>query len=321
MTVQQLSLNNGLSIPSLGLGTWKSKKNEVGQAVYTAIELGYRHIDCAAIYKNEQEVGDALQKAFTKGIVQRDELWITSKLWNNAHLPQHVRPAVEKSLKDLGLDYLDLYLIHWPVSFRQDVEHPKNAEQFLSPDEERLVSTWKAMEKLVQKGLIRTIGVSNFKQTRLEHIAQSATIPPAVNQVECHPCLQQRKLLEYCNKNGVILTAYAPLGSGDRPQAPEKVDPQKEILNHPLVIQLAEEAGVSKGQLLIAWGLARGTCVIPKTIRAERLAENFKAAEVTLSKEIRQQLDTLDEGRRLISGSFFCGPNSPYTLDWLWKEA
>lgn len=319
MTVNMLSLNNNLFIPALGLGTWKSSRNDVGKAVFAAIEAGYRHIDCATIYKNEQEVGTALRKAFNAGLVQRQDLWITSKLWNNAHLPQHVRPAVEKSLKDLGLEYLDLFLIHWPVSFRQDVEHPKQPDQYLPPDEERLLTTWQAMEKLVQKGLIRTIGVSNFKRSRLQHLVNAATIPPAVNQVERHPCLQQNQLLEYCQKEGIVLTAYAPLGSGDRPQAAQDTG-KHEILAHPVVATLAEEAGISKAQLLLAWGLAKGTCLIPKTTRPERLAENLAAAELSLPDETLQQLDNLDEGRRLISGSFFCGSNSPYTLDWLWAE-
>ncbi len=319
MTRKQVTLNNGLDIPMLGLGTWKSKRDEVGQAVMTALELGYRHIDCATIYKNEQEVGVALQRAFTGRLLQRDQLWITSKLWNNAHLPQHVRPAVEKSLRDLGLDYLDLFLIHWPVSFRQDVEHPKNEEDYLLPDEERILLTWEAMEKLVKKGLVRSIGVSNFKRSRLSFLVNNATITPAVNQVECHPCLQQRSLLNYCKKEGIVLTAYAPLGSGDRPQSGKKAG-SREILDFPLVANLAEEAGISKAQLLLAWGLGRGTCVIPKSVHAHRLKENFEALEIELSASITKQLDNLDENLRLISGAFFCGPQSPYSLDWLWKE-
>ncbi len=166
MTLPQLPLNNGLAIPAIGLGTWKADRDDVARAVFTAITVGYRHIDCAAIYNNEREVGEALQRALQQRLVQRQQLWITSKLWNNAHLPQHVQPAAERSIKELGLDYLDLFLIHWPVSFRQDIVFPKKPDQYLPPDENRLLDTWRAMEKLVRKGLVRAIGVSNFTKSR-----------------------------------------------------------------------------------------------------------------------------------------------------------
>ncbi len=320
MTLPQLTLNNNLTIPAIGLGTWKASKDEVAQAVFTAITLGYRHIDCAAIYNNEREVGAALQQALRQKIVQRQELWITSKLWNNAHLPQHVQPAAEKSIKELGLDYLDLFLIHWPVSFRQDIVFPKKPEQYLPPDDNRLFDTWQAMEKLVKKGLVRSIGVSNFKKSRLQILMDNAAIPPAVNQVECHPCLQQRQLLTYCKKEGVILTAYAPLGSGDRPQKTRAEEEGPEILELPIIAELAAQTGISRAQLLLAWGLARGTCVIPKSTKKSRLKENLAAAEISLAPEVCQQLDCLNKERRLISGSFFCTEQSPYTLDWIWQD-
>ncbi len=320
MTLPQLPLNNGLAIPAIGLGTWKADRDDVARAVFTAITVGYRHIDCAAIYNNEREVGEALQRALQQRLVQRQQLWITSKLWNNAHLPQHVQPAAERSIKELGLDYLDLFLIHWPVSFRQDIVFPKKPDQYLPPDENRLLDTWRAMEKLVRKGLVRAIGVSNFTKSRLQMLMENAVIPPAVNQVECHPCLQQRHLLQYCKKEGIVLTAYSPLGSGDRPQKTRVKEGEPEILELPVITELAAQTGISPAQLLLAWGLARGTCVIPKSTKKERLKENLAAADISLAPEICRQLDTLDNGRRLISGTFFCEKGSPYTLDWIWQE-
>ncbi len=320
MTLPQLPLNNGLTIPAIGLGTWKMAKDEAACSVFTAITVGYRHIDCAAIYNNEREVGEALHKALTQKIVRRDELWITSKLWNNAHLPQHVQPAAERSIRELGLDYLDLFLIHWPVSFRQDIVFPKKPEQYLPPDDSRLLATWQAMEKLVKKGLVRAIGVSNFKKSRLQMLADNATIPPAVNQVECHPCLPQRQLLEYCKKEGIVLTAYAPLGSGDRPQKTRTEGEEAEILELPIVTELAAEAGISRAQLLLAWGLARETCIIPKSTQKSRIKENLAATEISIAPEIIQRLNSVDKRRRLISGAFFCGEKSPYTLDWIWRD-
>ncbi len=320
MTTPQLPLNNGLAIPALGLGTWKSTKDDVAAAVFAAITMGYRHIDCAPVYNNERAVGAALQKAFHRGIVRRQELWITSKLWNNAHLPKHVQPAAERSIKDLGVDYLDLFLIHWPVSFRQDIAFPKKPDQYLPPDDNRLLDTWQAMEKLVKKGLVRSIGVSNFKKSRLQFFVNNATTPPAINQVECHPCLQQQDLLQYCQKKGIVLTAYAPLGSGDRPAKIRGEEEHPEILELPIIAKLAEKAGISCGQLLLAWAIGRGVCVIPKTTRKSRLKENLAAAKISLPTEIGKQIDALDCGLRLIDAAFLCSEQSPYTLDWLWQD-
>ncbi len=315
-----LPLNNGLVIPSLGLGTWKIKKENVTQTVSTAIQLGYRHIDCATVYNNERQIGIALQRAVKEKQIQRQEFWITSKLWNNAHLPQHVRPAVERSIKDLGVKYLDLFLIHWPVSFRQDIVFPKKREQYLPPSEERLLATWQAMEKLVKKGLLRTIGVSNFKQSRLQLLLDNATIPPAVNQVECHPYLQQQELLAYCQKNNIILTAYSPLGSGDRPAKLRTATEPQDILKLPIIAQLAAEAGISPGQLILAWGLQRGICLIPKSTSKKHLQENLNAAKINLTSEIIQQIEKLNRHHRFIDATFLCGKESPYDLDWLWSN-
>jgi alcohol dehydrogenase (NADP+) len=305
------------TIPALGLGTWKSNKGEVGAAVTKAIEIGYRHIDCAPIYMNEQEVGEALHGALQSGQVKREELWITSKLWNNAHAKKHVRPALEKTLRDLQLDYLDLFLIHWPVHFQPGVLFPKRAEEFLAPDAIPLSETWQAMEALVDKGLCRFIGVCNFHLGRLQALKQEARIQPLMNQIELHPYLQQVNMLEYCRTNNTLLTGYSPLGSGDRPAAMKQAD-EPSLLGHPLIAEIAARHGFTPGQVLLAWALARGTVVIPKSVNPGRLQENLAAADLVLDAADIQAINSLETGYRYVTGSFFTTPGSPYTLTELW---
>ncbi|VDK42671.1 unnamed protein product [Dibothriocephalus latus] len=217
MTVQQpfLTLNSGYKIPQVGLGTFMAPPNEVENAVLTAIDTGYRHIDCAYIYGNECEVGNALKKKFDDGTIKRQDVFITSKLWCDAHRLKDVRPACEKSLRMLGLKYLDLYLVHWPVSF-----HVKEGRKFsrddpdaLEYEEVPLEETWKGMEALVEAGLVRSIGVSNFNKAQIERILAICKIPPAVNQIEVSVNWLNDKMIEYAHSNGIQITAFSPFGS------------------------------------------------------------------------------------------------------------
>ncbi len=311
------------AMPPLGLGTWKLAKKECYATIRGAVACGYRHFDCAAIYKNETEIGRALSAATAAKEVKREELWLTSKLWNNAHAPRHVRPAVERSLRDLQTEYLDLFLIHWPVSFRPDIEHPKRAEHYLEPSEERLLETWYALEKLVKKGLIRFIGVCNYKPERLRRLTATASISPAVVQVECHPWLPQNELSAYCRRHGITLTAYSPLGSGDRPANIRRAG--EDLLLFPPLLTLAEECRCTPAQLLLAWGLAHDRTVIPKAASPSHYRENLAAMSITLPREVLAALDNCagddcNIHRRLITGKPFCGRNSPYTLQWLWGK-
>lgn len=311
------TLNSGQAMPALGLGTWKSDPGAVGTAVTAAIETGYRHIDCAPIYANEAEIGEALDAALRRGIAKREELWITSKLWNSCHGRGNVIPALKQTLADLRLDYLDLYLVHWPVPIRAGVGLPEKAEDFLSLKDQPLADTWAGMEDAVAAGLVRAIGVSNFSANRLAELANGARIPPAVNQVELHPYLAQNELLEAARGSAVVLTAYSPLGSLDRPPRLKK-DNEPVLLEDPVVKDISATHGATPGQVLIAWALARDTAVIPKTSRPERLDENLAAAGLELTREEMDALGALDRHYRFVDGSFWCIEGSPHTLHSLW---
>ncbi len=316
--MKYLPVNNTETIPALGLGTWKSTPGEVAKAVSTAIDIGYRHIDCASIYQNQTEIGTALADALG-GAVKREELWITSKLWNNAHAQKHVQPALERTLKDLQLDYLDLYLIHWPIHFQANVMFPKKPEEFLAPAAIPIIETWQVMEKMVKKGLCRFIGVCNFNLPRLIELKSQAFVQPLMNQIELHPLLQQQKMFDYCEENNVLLTAYSPLGSGDRPAALKKVH-EPSLLTQPIIVDIATRRRMTPAQVLLAWGLSRGTVVIPKSTNAARLQENFQAVDFTLEATDMQAIERLEQGYRFVDGSFFASPGSPYTVAGLWEE-
>ncbi len=315
--MQTLAFANNDQMPILGLGTWKSAPGEVGTAVKEAIRIGYRHIDCAAIYGNEAEIGAALKDLFAAGVVRREELWITSKLWNNAHAQPQVTEALRGTLDDLQLEYLDLFLVHWPVAFRSGVVFAAKPDEFLSLGKVPLRETWAGMEDCVHERLTRHIGVSNFKPDHLEEICQTAEITPEMNQVELHPFLQQPELLEYCRKKNIHLTAYSPLGSGDRPDVLKKAE-EPSLLKNDIVGAIARRKSCSPGQVLIRFAIERGTAVIPKSTNPARLAENLKAADIQLSKEDMAELGSLEAGFRYVDGSFFTPVGSPYTLEFLW---
>lgn len=316
--VPHFELQNGDRMPALGLGTWKSAPGEVGAAVRTALEIGYRHLDCAAIYGNEEEIGEALEAAFADGVVAREDLWVTSKLWCNRHREEDVVPALRATLADLRLDSLDLYLVHWPVAVREDLTAPESGADMLSLEERPLLGTWRGMEACVQQGLARHIGVSNYSAKKLrDH--QVAERPPEVNQVEMHPYLQQPGLKQTADELGVVLTGYSPLGSADRPDTMRK-DDDPVLLEDPGVAEIASEAGCTPAQVMLAWALKRGTSVIPKSTNEGRMRENLEAASVELSAAAMERLTALDRHRRYVDGVFWTRDGSPYTLDDIWDE-
>lgn len=295
--MKYVTLNTDYKMPVIGLGTWKSAEEKIYQAVRWAIKAGYQHVDCAAVYGNEETVGQALHDAVTEGDIERKNLFVTSKLWNTAHKPADVRPALEQSLKDLQTDYLDLYLIHWPIA-----EDPLSGEALDIPQEE----TWAEMEKAQKDGLVRSIGVSNFTQTKLKDLMDKAEIMPAVNQVEIHPYLAQNDLVEFCRTNQIVVTAYAPLGSGDRPDTMREAG-EPSLLADQVVADIAKKNSATPAQVLIAWGLARGLVEIPKSVQFDRIEENLGALNVTLDGDDMKRLNAIDKTFRFITGKNLTG--------------
>lgn len=246
----KIAFKNGKSIPIVGLGTWKSGPGEVTQAVKAAIDTGYRHIDAALLYENEKEVGEGIQSKISEGKISREDVFVTSKLWNTFHRPDLVEASCQQSLDDLGLQYLDLYLIHNPMAWKEDCGvFPIENGKILYSDVD-IVDTWKAMENLVTKGMVKSIGVSNFNSVQIQKILDNCTIAPVNNQVECHPYLNQAKLIKFCKDKGITVTAYSPFGSPDRPWAAPG-DPL--LLEDPMLIDIGKNYGKSPAQVIIRW--------------------------------------------------------------------
>lgn len=306
------NFRNGDSIEAIGLGTWKSSPGEVGSAVKTALETGYRHIDCAAVYGNESEVGAAFDEIFSTTDINRDQVHITSKLWNTAHREEDVIPALKKSLTDLKLDYLDLYLMHWPIAFRPDLEgFPKRDDDYLSLDEVPIIETWETMLEAKKQGLVRHAGVSNFSLEKLEELKQQTDDFPEMNQVEIHPYLQQQELIEYGKKNDMLITAYSPLGSSDRPDS-MKSDDEPALLDNDVIQSIAEKHGATPAQVLIKWAVERDTLVIPKSTNTGRIKENLESAELDLDKEDHAEIKKLNIPYRYLDSGMMETENNMY---------
>ena len=311
-----LTFKNGDKIPQLGLGTWKSDPSVVGNAVTTAIDLGYRHIDCAAIYGNESEIGVAFEQAFSGGL-DRNELFVTSKLWNDSHASADVQPALKKTLSDLKLDYLDLYLMHWPIAIKKGAGFPLKGDDFISNEEIPFVETWKALEAVQAAGLVRHIGVSNFSSENLSILIRDCDIVPEMNQVEMHPLLPQKDLKAFCDDHGILMTAYSPLGSGDRVAA-MKADDEPAMMEDDVIVGIAERINASPAQVLLAWAVNRCTVVIPKSTNAGRQKQNFESQFIELSTEDMSTLDNHSASYRFVNGKFWTPEGSPYTMEYLW---
>ncbi|KAL9643821.1 hypothetical protein ABK040_013235 [Willaertia magna] len=296
-----ITLNDGTKMPLIGLGTWRSEPQLVIEAIKTAIRSGYRHLDCAELYGNEKEIGQALQEIFKEGTVKREDLWITSKLWNTHKRAQHVRPALEKTLKDLQINYLDQYLIHWPISFQFQTIELDDYKNIVPKDENSgmvkldfvpLRETWKEMEKLVEDGLVKSIGVSNFSVTDVMNLlAEDIKIKPSVNQIEINPYFPNTRLIETLKKKefgGIISVAYCPLGHGG----------ETSPLHDNIVKEIAQKYNKSPAQIIIRWGLQRGYVILPKSTTESRIKENINVYDFNLSDEDVKQITDLGKVRR-----------------------
>jgi len=307
VSIPSVTLASGAAMPRIGLGLWKIAPDTVADAVYQAIRLGYRHLDSACDYGNEREVGEGIRRALDEGLCTREQLWVTSKLWNTFHAREHVLPAIGRSLDDLGLEYLDLYLVHFPIALRHvpfETRYPP--EWLFDPDADvpmmesasvTHAETWSAMEALQEAGLTRHIGVSNFTIGLLRDLINGAGIPPAVLQVELHPYLTQQKLLRFCAEQDIHVTGYSPLGALSYLEL-SMAEAGEAVIAQPAVIEIADRLGRTPAQVVLRWGVQRGTSIIPKTSRPERLIENAQLFDFELGADDMRAVSDLNANRR-----------------------
>jgi aldehyde reductase len=271
MIPKSIKLNNGREMPTIGLGTWRiTDKEAMERTLQAAIKVGYRHIDTAASYENEKLIGDILKSLFARGVVRREDLFITSKLWNDQH--DDPRAALEQTLRNLQIDHLDLYLIHWPVTFV-----PRPGKMLFEEDKPELkefdpVGLWKEMEKLQRAGLARSIGLANFGICNTKKILEACEIRPAVDQIECHPYHREKKLVEFLKSQDIVVTSYSSLGSGQTDRC--------NILKDPAIVEVAERNKITPSQTILSYIVGKGMGVIPKSCSEQHLRENLELIEL-----------------------------------------
>lgn len=292
-----LRLNDGNKVPMLGLGTWNAQGEEFKSAIKEAIRIGYRHIDTATNYKNEHLIGQAIRECIEERLVKREDLFITTKLWNNSHSRQSVAQGLRESLKKLNLTYVDLYLIHYPIGYLEGGELSpidKSTNLPITSDVD-YIETWLGMEDVKLSNLTKSIGLSNFNCQQISRLISNCSIVPSVNQIETHPYLVQNKLINFCRSKGIQVTAYSPLGCPgrflDQPDEPH-------LIEDPLVMAMAKKYNKSVAQILIRYQLDRRIVCIPKTIHTSRLESNFKSLKFKLTEADLVQLDSLNRNFR-----------------------
>jgi len=309
VSVPHRTLYTGAKIPAVGLGTFGSDRfstSEIAEAVLGAAAIGYRHFDCAAVYGNEKEIGASFQKLISSGIT-REELWITSKLWNDKHAEEDVIPACKQTLQDLQVDYLDLYLIHWPFPnhHAQGVDVNSRDPHAVSYIHENYMKTWRQMERLMERGLVRHIGNSNMTIPKLKLLLRDAKIKPAANEMELHPHFQQPELFHFCLENQIVPIGYSPIGSPRRPERDRTPDDTVDI-EDPVIVKIANRLNVHPAVVCIKWAAQRGQIPIPFSIRPEQYLSNLKAVITQpLTEEEMREIATIDKNNRLIKGQVF----------------
>jgi alcohol dehydrogenase (NADP+) len=321
--VPQRVLYTGARMPAIGLGTFGSDHvpaDKIADAVKGAVEVGYRHLDCAAVYGNEDRIGVALQEMFRGGL-RRDELWIVSKLWNDKHAEDDVIPACRRSLADLQLDYLDMYLVHWPFP---NFHPPGCSVESRSPDarpyiHENFMKTWRQMERLVDLRLVRHIGTSNMTIPKLKLLLRDARIKPAVNEMELHPHFQQSELFEFVRAQGIEPVGYSPVGSPARPERDRTPDDTVDI-EDPVIVKIARRLGVHPAVVCVKWAVQRGQTPIPQSAtRANYVANLQGTVSEPLTDEDMAAIAKIDRNCRLIKGQVFLWRENQTWRD-LWDE-
>ncbi|GMY05635.1 NADP-dependent D-sorbitol-6-phosphate dehydrogenase [Fagus crenata] len=302
-----ITLNNGFKMPMVGFGVWRVEGKDMRDLITNAIKIGDRHFDCAADYKNEPEVGEALAGAFRTGLVKREDLFITTKLWNSDH--GHVVEACKDSLKKLQLAYLDLYLVHFPIATKHTgvgtTDSALDEDGVLEIDTNvSLETTWHAMEDLVSMGLVRSIGISNYDIFLTRDCLAYSKVKPAVNQIETHPYFQRDSLVKFCQKHGICVTAHTPLGGA---VANTELFGSVSCLDDPVLKGLAAKYKRTVAQIVLRWGIQRNTVVIPKTSKLERLKENFQVFDFELTKEDMDLIKSLERNYRINNPAKFWG--------------
>lgn len=315
MTIPTQAVGSAGQMPLIGLGLWKIDKAVVADVVVEAIRQGYRHLDSACDYGNEKQVGEGIRRALDEGLCTREDLWVTSKLWNTYHRKEHVVMAMDQTLHDLGLEYLDLYLVHFPIALEfvpfetryppEWVHNPADALPMLKPVAVSLQETWQGMESLVDGALARHIGACNYNIALMRDLLNYARIPPAVLQVESHPYLTQQNLMRFCREEDIAITAFSPLGALSYLEL-GMADAAQSVLTQTAVESAAKRLGKTPAQVVLRWGVQRGNAIIPKTSKLERLAENAALFDFELSEDEMAQIDALNINQRFNDPGVFC---------------
>ncbi|KAI4211124.1 MAG: hypothetical protein LQ351_006023 [Letrouitia transgressa] len=295
----QFKLNTGDLIPAVGFGTWQDKDAQE-DAVTECLKAGYRHIDTARIYGTEPAVGNAIRKSG----IPREKIFVTTKLWNNNHHPDDVGPALDASLKDLGLDYVDLYLMHWPAPFaRGDTQIPKDSNGKTITGDTDYVDTWKAMEKAYKSGKAKAIGISNFSRAETERLLKETSVVPAANQLEVHPYLQQSEAVSWFQSKGIHVQQYSPFGNQN--EIYDKGQNMGKLIDDPTLVSIGKKHNKNGAQVALAWGIASGNSVLPKSKTPSRIKDNLEG-DFKLPEEDLKQIGTINKKLRFNdpSGSF-----------------